>query len=64
MAKRERLIELRKNKGLKRKDVASMAKISTSFYGKIERNERNPTLSVANKIKDIVGAENLDEIFF
>lgn len=64
MAKRERLIQLRKRKNLTRKDVADKVGISTSFYGKIERNERNPIMETADKIKDAVGASTVDEILF
>jgi len=55
---------MRKNRGLSRKSIADRLNISESFYRKIEYGTRNPTLELAKKIADILGADSIEEIFF
>lgn len=40
----ERVMELRKSKGLTQEELANKAEIERSYMGAIERGEKNPTL--------------------
>ncbi len=60
---RKNLIQLRKARGLKQKDVARAVGITTSFYGMLELNARNPSLELAIKISEFFGAK-VEDIFF
>ncbi|MFW6047320.1 MAG: helix-turn-helix transcriptional regulator [Candidatus Woesearchaeota archaeon] len=67
--KRKKLIELREKRNLTQKAVVNKLKkqydvnITASFYGMIERGERNPTLKLAKKIADFFNT-SVEEIFF
>jgi len=67
--KRERLIELRKQKGWTQEDLVEELKkekdieITASFYGMIERGVRNPTLNLAIAISDLFDV-SIESIFF
>jgi len=52
---RSKLIALRKEKGFTRKSIAEELNITESFYGKIERGNRNPTLDLAKSISKVLG---------
>lgn len=43
-------------------EMARRLNISTSFYYKIEQGSRNPTISLAKDIADILGC-TIDELF-
>ena len=47
-----RIRELRKEQGLTQEDVADMAKLNPSYYGRIERGEINVTVDTLLKIAD------------
>lgn len=61
--KRTRLVEMRKNSGLKVKDIATLLGISASHYYKIEEGIRNPNLDMSLKLSKLLGA-TIEEIFF
>ncbi len=60
---RKNLIQLRKARGLKQKDVARAVGITTSYYGMLELNARNPSLELAIKISEFFRAK-VEDIFF
>lgn len=67
--KRERLIELRKQKKWTQEDLVEELKreknidITASFYGMIERGVRNPTLNLAIAISNLFDV-SIESIFF
>ena len=61
--KRIRLIELRKERGWRQKDVAENVGITVSYYGMIEAGIRTPSLMLGFKIADVYGVP-LSEIFY
>lgn len=52
--------EARKRRGLRQEDVAAKLKITKSYYGHIERGERNVDFILAIRICKILGL-NLNE---
>jgi transcriptional regulator with XRE-family HTH domain len=46
----KRLLELRKNRGFSQEQLALEAGITTSYYGQVERGERNITVHTLEKI--------------
>lgn len=60
---RKLLIHVRKDTGLSVEEIADMLNISTSFYYKIERGKRNPTLALAKKIATVF-KKDVEELFF
>lgn len=62
MDKRMKLIETRKNKGLKQKDVAKRLGITASYYGMIEQGVRKPNLTLALALEDLFSVP-LGELF-
>lgn len=50
-------------KGYSVSRAAGLLKISTSFYYKIEKGNRNPTIELAKKIANLLD-KTVDEIFF
>lgn len=60
---RKMLICTRKQKGLTVDKIASDLGISASFYYKIEKGVRNPTITLAKRIAQIFG-KTVDELFF
>ena len=57
------LKKLRKEKGLKQKEMAELMGLNPTFYNKIERgNDKNLTVHKAMKAAEILGC-TLDEIF-
>lgn len=63
MKPRMQLKQIRRQKGLKQKEVAEAVGITTSYYGMIEQGVRTPTLEVAIKIANFFGVP-VEEIFF
>lgn len=59
---RTNLKEVRKNKNLIQLQVANKLNIERSYYTKIERGQRTPSLDIALKIKEILNY-NDDDIF-
>jgi putative transcriptional regulator len=60
--KRIRLIKIRKNSGLKVRDIAHLLGISASHYYKIEEGIRNPNLKTSMKLSRILGY-SIEELF-
>ncbi|SNX54042.1 helix-turn-helix transcriptional regulator [Thermoanaerobacterium sp. RBIITD] len=60
--KRINLIRIRKNNGLKVKDIANLLGISMSHYYKIEEGIRNPNLETSIKLSKILGS-TIEELF-
>jgi len=60
---RRRLRAIRIEKGLSVAQLANQVGISDSFYYKIERGVRNPTLELAKEISDLLGS-SIDDLFF
>lgn len=60
---RQKLVALRKEKGLTQQQVADMLGVTRSFYGMIETGDRNPTLDLAKRISEIFGT-NIEGLFF
>lgn len=58
-----KLRERRKTKRLSVQEMAKMLNISPSFYYKIEQAIRNPTISLAKKIADILDS-SVDNLFY
>lgn len=56
----ERLRELRKEHGLSQEEVALNADITPSYFGRIERGQANPTVSMLEKICDVIGISIID----
>jgi len=63
MAKRDRLIKLRKEKKWTQGYVAAMLGISDRLYGMFEQGIRTPRLHTALKIQELFGVP-IDEIFY
>lgn len=59
---RTNLKEVRKNKNLTQLQVANKLNIERSYYTKIERGQRTPSLDITLKIKEILNY-NDDDIF-
>ncbi|GAB6159370.1 hypothetical protein JCM39194_25710 [Desulfotomaculum varum] len=51
------------DKGYSVSQFAELLEISASFYYKIEKGIRNPTIELAKKIANLLG-KTVDEIFF
>lgn len=60
---RLKLREIRIKRNLTQKELAELAKIDRATYTNIELGNKNPSLSVARKIKDALKYED-DDIFF
>ncbi len=56
----ERLRKLRRERGLTQEETALRAEITTSYYGQLERNIANPTVSMLNKICEVLGVSITD----
>lgn len=56
------LKEARKSKNLTQLQVANKLNIDRSYYTKIERGQRTPSLEIALKIKEVLNYES-DDIF-
>lgn len=60
---RDKLKKSRRAKNLSVMEMAKALQISASFYYKIEKGARNPTLGLAKAISDILG-QPVEELFF
>ena len=56
----ERLRELRLERGFTQEEIAFRADITPSYYGQIERGTANPTISILNKICEVMGIRITD----
>ncbi|MDA2112373.1 helix-turn-helix domain-containing protein [Bacillus thuringiensis] len=58
--KREWLIKLRENKGLKQFEIAKKLDISSNYYCEIEKGKKNPRWNIAMRIAEFfdVSVEN------
>lgn len=59
---RNKLIKLRKNKGLTQKEVAEILGITRGYYGHIETGRRNPPLKLALNIGKLFD-KKVEDIF-
>ena len=55
-----RLKHLRKERGLSQEEVALRADITTSYYGQLERGRANPSVSLLEKICNVMGIQIAD----
>ena len=60
---RVRMMERRKELGLTQEAVANKATIARTTYTSIELGDKNPSLTVAIKLKEVLKYSN-DDIFF
>ena len=58
----DRLRNIRFSKGLSQEEVALRAEITTAYYGLVERNRKNPTVKILDKICQALGI-TLIEVF-
>jgi transcriptional regulator with XRE-family HTH domain len=56
----ERIRQARKQKMLEQVDVAAIAGINRSYYGRIEKGEANPTIEKIYKIMKILDLKSSD----
>lgn len=63
MKPRKLLKQLRLGRNLTQAQTAAAVSISPSYYGMIERGERNPTLEDAKRLADFFGI-SIDLLFF
>ena len=56
----DRLRYIRFSKGLSQEEIALRAEITTAYYGLVERNKKNPTVKILDKICDALGIELAD----
>lgn len=53
----ENIRQIRMQKGLSQKEAASLAGFSPSYWGYLERGQKNPSVEVIEKIAGSLGAE-------
>ncbi|MCQ6303504.1 helix-turn-helix transcriptional regulator [Bacillus cereus] len=61
--KREWLIKLREDKGLKQFEVAKTLDISSNYYCEIENGKKNPRWNIAMRIAEFFGV-SVDNFFY
>lgn len=61
--KREWLIKLRENKGLKQFEIANKLDISSNYYCEIEKGKKNPRWNIAMRIAEFFGV-SVDNFFY
>ncbi|MED3090210.1 helix-turn-helix transcriptional regulator [Bacillus toyonensis] len=61
--KREWLIKLREDKGLKQFEIAKTLDISSNYYCEIEKGKKNPRWNIAMRIADFFGV-SVDNFFY
>lgn len=59
-----KLLEFRKSKGLKKKEIAKEIGISPSYYYKVESGYQNPSYEFLVKFKKRFPEISVDQIFF
>lgn len=60
---RVKLQRMRESQGYTQQTMSDAVGISRSHYSQIETGEKNPSLEIAMRIKDVLGYYN-DDIFF
>lgn len=60
----ESIMKARKKKGLEQVDVAAVAGINRSYYGKIEKGLANPTIEKIYKIIKVLDLKSSDILPF
>lgn len=60
---RDKLKDTRKRAGFTQQQIADMLNVSRAHYTRIESGNRNPSLKIAIKIKEILSYSQ-DDIFF
>lgn len=58
-----RLLAIRRELGLTQQEVADMAQIDRTYYVKIEKNGRVPSLPIAFRLARVLG-RRIEDIFF
>lgn len=58
------LMEFRKSKNMTIDEIASIIKVSSSYYQKIETGQRNPSYNFIKKFKKKFREIDVDKIFF
>ncbi|KXY48874.1 helix-turn-helix transcriptional regulator [Bacillus sp. FSL M7-1020] len=61
--KREWLIKLREDKGLKQLEVAKILDISSNYYCEIEKGKKNPRWNIAMRIAEFFDV-SVDNFFY
>ncbi|MCU5519859.1 helix-turn-helix domain-containing protein [Bacillus cereus] len=61
--KREWLIKLREDKGLKQFEIAKTLDISSNYYCEIENGKKNPRWNIAMRIAEFFGV-SVDNFFY
>ncbi|MEJ9124419.1 helix-turn-helix transcriptional regulator [Bacillus cereus] len=61
--KREWLIKLRENKGLKQFEIAKKLDISSNYYCEIEKGKKNPRWNIAMRIAEFFDV-SVDNFFY
>ncbi|PGT79474.1 transcriptional regulator [Bacillus cereus] len=61
--KREWLIKLREDKGLKQFEIAKTLDISSNYYCEIEKGKKNPRWNIAMRIAEFFGV-SVDNFFY
>ncbi|MBT2577373.1 helix-turn-helix transcriptional regulator [Bacillus sp. ISL-8] len=61
--KREWLIKLREDKGLKQFEIAKKLDISSNYYCEIEKGKKNPRWNIAMRIAEFFGV-SADNFFY
>ncbi|MDM5258889.1 MULTISPECIES: helix-turn-helix transcriptional regulator [Bacillus cereus group] len=61
--KREWLIKLREDKGLKQLEIAKTLDISSSYYCEIEKGKKNPRWNIAMRIAEFFDV-SVDNFFY
>ncbi|PEM77651.1 transcriptional regulator [Bacillus toyonensis] len=61
--KREWLIKLRKDKGLKQLEIAKTLDISSNYYCEIEKGKKNPRWNIAMRIAEFFDV-SVDNFFY
>ena len=60
---KNRLEELRKQRGIKQEDLASALEVSRQTIGSLENGRYNPSLLVAYNITKILKCEHIEDVF-
>jgi transcriptional regulator with XRE-family HTH domain len=58
-----RIAEIRKKQNMEQKELAKILGISVSYLNKVEKGNRNPSLQLLIRIRNVLGT-TLDELLF
>ena len=61
--KREKLQEFRQSKGMTQEQMANQLNITVSHYKALEYGQRNPSVELMEKIKEVFPKANIEKIF-